>query len=168
MAASIVTGVSANSSVFTRQLEAAQRKRVTSHPMRPVGFYPFESTTAIATTSLDDVNDEVYLVKFPENCYLLGSSLVVTATDMDTNATPTLVFDINIDTGLSESTMVNNSTIGQAGGTDYSEATGIPEGLIDVGGDYLGMKVVTAAATGAAGTITVQGIVYVGSFLAIE
>jgi hypothetical protein len=128
--------------------------------LRPSGLKLFKGAVSLATTQIDDVADETYFFRFPKVAFL--SRVQVQLTDCDTNATPTLVVDINTDDGTTEVTLINNTTIGQAGGFDELDL-GIDTLGKDVSDLYLSMKVVTAAATAAAGTLTYVVEYYAGS-----
>lgn len=150
--------------MFLREALKLQNAKMAA-PLRQAGLYLFDSgAVAIATTNIDDVNDEVRLVKFPDQCRLIDFQ--VTATDMDTNATPTLAFDIRTDDGSTEVLYISATTIGQAGGTDEVD---LAVNLIgtDVSNLYLSTKVTTVSATGAAGTIRVKGLVWLGNRIAL-
>jgi hypothetical protein len=107
---------------------------------------------AVTTASLDDVNDILRLFKFPPGAYLWF--LRVTASDMDTNATPTLTFSIltTNDSDATQGTHISASTIGQAGGTAILTNASIGD---FVGSMWLALKTTAAAATPAAGTLKV-------------
>lgn len=123
------------------------------------GVYYFDVTSdTIAVTSLDDVADECYFFSFPKGAKLMD--LVITATDMDGGATPTLELDIlTEDSAGTELTLISgaSSTVYEAGGTDDLDAN-LPITTLDVGGKKLGVKVRTAA-SGAAGANAVAGTV---------
>ncbi len=132
-------------------------------PLRPGGIYTFDTgALTVATTNIDDVNDELRLLRFPDRCFLLA--LQVTATDMDTNGAPTLSFDVQIDNNTAEVDLIANSTIGRTGGSDELD---INAGHIlrDVSLNWLQIKVDAAAATGAAGTIRAKGVVLINQSL---
>lgn len=77
--------------------------------------------------------------------------------DLDTNATPTLVVDVSFGTALTGGTLdvfVDDSTAGQDGSIAYNANS---ENGVDIGGKYLVLDVETAAATPAAGTVRVRG-----------
>ena len=106
----------------------------------------------IPTTSIDDVNDIRRLFKFPPGAYLW--TLRVTASDMDTNATPLLTFSIltTNDSDVTQGTHISASTIGQAGGTAILTDASIGD---FVGSQWLVLKTTAVAATAAAGTLKV-------------
>lgn len=158
MAAATSTASSANKKALYRKLirDTTGRSVKTT---KPNGFYMIEAAVAVATTNIDDVNDELRLIEFPDgNVYLFG--LKIEATDMDTNGSPTLQFDIITDDGSTERTLISNSTIGRAGGTDDLDAD-VDMDFLEVGGKFLAMKVDTAAATAAAGTLTARALIYI-------
>ena len=149
------TAASANSKSLYRAL---QKRKTRDHNERltPNGVYFINrEDIPVLAADLNGIGDETYLIKFPSPCYLLSGS--VTVTDMDTGGAPALVFDINIDDGTTEQTVVNDSAIGQAGGSASFSNTKLPG--LDVGGQYLALKVGTAAATAAAGTVDVSLLV---------
>lgn len=134
---------------------------VSNNPNKLLGLYFVEVTSGtIATTSIDDANDEYFVCKFPANCRLVA--LQYKSTDRDTNATPLLVEDIIVENSAgTEVVLINNTAAGQGGTSDELDLGG---GLIgmDVSGMKLGQKVVDAAATGATGTVTYRMIIAVG------
>lgn len=161
MAAGITISPQANAEMFYREAKKIQNKRMVA-PMRPDGLYAVNSgAVTIATTDIDDVGDEVRLLKFPDQCYLLPTTLSVTATDMDSNATPLLAFDINTDDGSTEVQYIAATTIGQSSGSKQAAADKAQ--LVDVSNLYLSLKVTAAAATGVAGTVTAKCLVYLGT-----
>lgn len=159
MAAATRTASTANAQSLVAQLQREKRED-TGFQWLPEGFYVFERVVSLLTTNLDDANDEVYLALMPLNTYLVH--LQVTMTDVDTHATPTLVFDINTDDGSTEVTLIDGSTIGQGGGSDELDANG-GHYLRDISGKYIALKVATGTATGAAGTITLKMMVWRGT-----
>jgi hypothetical protein len=106
----------------------------------------------VPTTAIDDVNDILRLFKFPPGAYLWN--LRVTASDMDTHATPLLAFSIltTDDSDVTKGTHISASTIGQAGGTAVLTDASIGD---FVGGYWLVLKTTAVAATAAAGTLKV-------------
>jgi hypothetical protein len=124
-----------------------------------VALNPFRNTVTVATTQIDEVGDDVLLYgPFPAGSYFLVPSLLVTASAIDSHGTPTAVVDFGIgdSDGVIDTVLINDSDIGQSGGTDYPDAA-TAFGLVDVGGKYLICTVVTAPATAAAGTILATG-----------
>jgi len=150
----------ANSDSFFRKA-----KRITAvhkNPnLRPVGLFAFDSgADTVAATNTETAGDELFTIKFPDETYLL--SLQVTASVLDSNGIPALVFDTIVeDSAGSETVLINDSTIGQAGGSDELDANA-GHILRDVSNQYLGFKVATGAATAAAGTIRYKGLVWMG------
>lgn len=94
-------------------------------------------------------------IKVPKNAVILGVHLM--STDVDTNGSPAVAYGVG-DSG-SASRLISASTVGQAGGyTNTIAATGFAyqytaETLVQI-------KVTTAPATAAAGTLT-YGVSYV-------
>lgn len=120
---------------------------------------PFKFKVAVATTNIDDSGDLLRICTFPAGFFL--SDLAATLTDMDTHATPALVGRlVLLDSADSEDSDVTASTtVGQGGGTvDIAPAA---KGKY-VGGLTLAWKTNTAAATAAAGTLTVYWTMHWG------
>lgn len=115
---------------------------------------PVDITTELATTQIDDAADVTQLFLFPDPAYLWDLDVLV-VDDLDTNATPTLVWDLDIDDGTTSTTIINNSTVGQSAGTDALDSLPTTRGM-SCAGAYLELTIVTAAATAAAGTFRVS------------
>jgi hypothetical protein len=149
----------ANKAALSRALRKNQIARG-QKPTKPSGLFVIERAIPVAATNVETANDELYLLQFPDgNVRLLN--LRITATDLDTDGSPALVFSIKTETtGGTEVTLISGSTIGQAGGSDDLDAN-TPLASLDVGGEYLIMDVSTGAATAAAGTLTVQATVFI-------
>lgn len=164
MAAAYSIGSTANKKSSFRRLkkENTYRKNI---PLLPQGFFAFDTgAQTVATTNVDDAGDALFTFQFPADCYLYD--LQVTVTDLDSDGSAALVFDVITSTtgasGGTEVVLINDTTIGQAGGSDELDRNG---GLMlsDVSEKYLGIKVATASATAAAGTIRFKGIIHIGS-----
>lgn len=123
------------------------------------GLFPFGDVFTIPATSVDDVNDIQRLWQFPAGAYIWD--LRATPSDMDTGAAA-LVYSLLV-TDAADSTLVtlvSGSTNGQAAaGSDRILSAAVGK---FVGGSYLSLKVTTAAATPAAGTIKVVGLISLG------
>lgn len=122
-------------------------------------LHPWGDTFTVPTTAIDDVNDILRLSKMPAGSYIW--QLRVTATDMDTNATPTLSGDFLVvdDSDVTKATLIANTTIGQAGGTAVLDNAAIGE---FVGGYWLAWKTDAVSATPAAGTFKVVALISLG------
>ena len=164
MTASTVTSTQAG---YGDKLIEPVAKRVESYftqiPNRPHGerLWLLPAVT-IPTTSIDDVADIVKLFKIPANIgpvYLLGLKCVSTA--MDVHATPTLAFTIETYTTTDGTALITATTTPQAGGTAVLSSANTAQ-YTDISGKFIAMKVTTAAATAAAGTITISMNVYCG------
>lgn len=108
------------------------------------------SALALATTDLA-INKTVGLFKVPAGFVL--TSLSATVTDMDTNGTPAVVFAIG-DSG-DDDRFITGATTAQAGGTNTTlAATGLRYNF--TADTTIEWKTTTAAATAAAGTVTVD------------
>ena len=110
-----------------------------------------EAIVAVTTAMIDNVDDEVGLFWLPAGAVVVGGT--ISATDMDTNGTPTLAIDVG-DTA-DEDRLFAASTVGQAGtlstsfartGHMYKYATAT----------LIKAYVQAVAATGAAGTLNVS------------
>lgn len=112
----------------------------------------YADTYTVPTTAIDEANDILRLCRYPGGAYL--SKMRITATDMDTNATPALVFDIVVTDANDtvKAVLINDTTIGQGAGSKVLDDAEVGE---FVGGYWLALKTVTAAATPAAGTLKV-------------
>lgn len=110
----------------------------------------FGESITISTSHIDDVNDIRRIYLFPAGAYL--TDFRGTPSDMDTNATPTLVYSIltTDSSDVTQLTVVSGSTNGQAAAGSDLIATAAKGRY--VGGQYLVWKTTTASATPAAGT----------------
>lgn len=139
-------------------------------------------TNEIATTSIDEVNDIALLLPLPSNAKML--SLVIFNDDLDSHATPTLAVDVggyygNDVTGQTSGTAIDVNNIAsaittlQAANTtgveilfEAQDINGIGKPLWQIlglttnpgGTIYIGIKATTAAATAAAGTVTLRAM----------
>lgn len=163
MAAATVNKAPVNDHTFKNLAKAKTRFRKAPNET-PDGVYAFDTgAVTVATTEIDDVDDEVFYLTFPGKCYLLD--LWVDWSDVDTHATPTLEVDHIVETsGGTETILIATSTAPQSGAVDELDA-----GLrfTDVSNRKLGHRVVTSAATAAAGTVRYKGLVYIGDLLSI-
>lgn len=106
---------------------------------------------AMTTAMLDNADDEVGLFRLPKGAVVTG--ITASATDMDTNGSPALVIDIGDDSD--EDRLMAAATIGQAG--TLSSVLAAAGHLYKYAADTLIKAYVkTAAATGAAGTLSVS------------
>lgn len=108
------------------------------------------SATVIATTDLT-LNKTIGIFKVPKGFVL--TSLSVTVSDMDTNGSPALVFNIG-DSGDADR-FIASATTAQAGGTNTTLAsTGVRYEFTDE--TEIVWTTATASATAAAGTLSVD------------
>lgn len=114
---------------------------------------PFGQKFTVPTTSLDDNNDILRLMKFPAGAFI--TDLRCTPSDMDTNGTPALVYSLLAinDSDATQVTIVSGSTNGQAAAGSDRIATAAVGAY--VGSYWLAFKATTAAATPAAGTLKI-------------
>jgi hypothetical protein len=104
---------------------------------------------AMTTAMLDNANDDVGLFAVPAGAVVVGATL--SATDMDTNGTPTLAIDIG--DSADEDRIFAASVVGQAG--TLSQAMARTAHLYKYTAEtQLRAYIQTAAATAAAGTLT--------------
>lgn len=125
-----------------------------ANPGERFGLVPFDTgLITVPSTSLQ-ADDDLLLFKFPPNARVAQIQATVTA--MDTNATPTLVYALALHDGTTQSTsLLSGGTAAQAGGVD-SVGSGIL--AIDCSDKYLAFCPSAQAATAAAGTIRVRGL----------
>lgn len=106
-------------------------------------------TVSMTTAMLDNANDEVELLWVPKGAVF--DSAVLSASDMDTNGSPALVIDVGDDSD--EDRIFAASTVGQAATLTTAFAT-TAHGYKWSSATKIKAYIKTAAATGAAGTIT--------------
>ncbi len=119
------------------------------------GVHYHDVSIELPTTAIDGT-DSILLYKFPDDhdVYLLRDAtndLRVKVDGLDSGAG--LKWDFGIATssdGVIDTVLINDSTVGQAAGTDLLDATGLP---LKVDGNYFVMTLVTAAATAVEGTV---------------
>lgn len=105
-------------------------------------------SVAITTAMIDNTNDEVELLWVPKGAVF--DSAVLSATDMDTNGTPTLAFDVGDDSD--EDRIFAASTVGQAGTLSTAWAR-TAHGYKWTAATKIKAYVQAVSATGAAGTL---------------
>lgn len=160
MTASTVNAGPVNSSGLTSFSFAKKQMRKQKYADEVLGLVPFSQTIEIPTTSSDEADDEYFFFTFPKKAYLVD--LQVTAEALDGHATPTVVFDVISETsGGTETVLINDTTVGQAGGSDRLDADG-GHLLRDVSLQKLGIKIETGAATAQAGDVTLKGFFWAG------
>lgn len=109
-----------------------------------------EAIVAVTTAMIDNTNDVINLFYLPKGAVIVGANLA--ATDMDTNGTPTLKFDVG-DSG-SNARIFSASTVGQAGTLNATNNMVSTALLYKFTADTLiSAYVNTVSATGAAGTL---------------
>lgn len=149
-----------NSTSIYNDLSRVHRKAA-GNPGRAQGVYFIQRINSIDTTEIDNADDSKYLFQFPLSCRLLAISM--TATDMDTHATPAWVGNLTVTDGSSPTVLITGSTILQGGGSDQADVTARVPGL-DVSGLYCMLDTTTAAATAADGTLTVEALIQINDF----
>lgn len=139
-------------------------------------------TEEVATTSIDEINDIFLALPVPAGARML--SLVLFNDDLDSNGSPTLAVDVggyygNDVTGQTAGTAIDVNNIAsaittlQAANTtgveilfEAQDINGIGKPLWEIlgltrnpgGTIYIGMKATAAAATAAAGTVTLRAL----------
>lgn len=140
------------------------------------------TTTEVATTSIDEVGDVKLILPLPSGARLM--SLVIFNDDMDSNGTPTLAVDVGgyyghdvvghtADTVIDADGIASAITTLQSANTTGVELIAEASPIEDIGKPLweimgltsnpggtinIGTKVTTAAATAAAGTITLRAL----------
>ena len=166
MTASTTADAVANAESLDRRWRAQTRSRRLLKNDAPQGLYFISQSAELPTTSLDEANDIYEIIYFPANRSVYIMAMECTADDLDSGATPALVFSVNAFDGSTTKTYIASTSIGQGGGSDSMDAD---LGLMsyDVGGYYLCTKVGTGAATAATGTIKLNVLVYVGDITSV-
>lgn len=117
-------------------------------------------TTAMAT------GDTFGLIQLPAKGLTVVDAFVQSA-DLDTNATPTVVFSLQVSNGTTTKTIIHQSTVGQAGGfIRPTKAAASEDGIgytIPDDNYYLRLLYDTGSATAAAAAVKV-GIVLSGFY----
>lgn len=110
--------------------------------------------------SFGSASDTLKLVQVPKGV-TVGGGCFVQISDVDTNATPTFVFSLQITDGTTTKTIIHQATTGQTGGLVRSTkipATENGVGFVTDNSNYwIQILTDTAQATGASGTL-VYGI----------
>lgn len=121
------------------------------------GSHSFTFTVTTDTTEMGN-GDTLGLIQLPVKGITIVDAFVQTA-DMDTNATPTVVFSLQVSNGTTTKTIIHQSTAGQAGGfVRPSKAAASEDGIgytLPDDNYYLRLLYDTGAATAAAVTVTV-------------
>lgn len=145
------------------------------------GLKVFANTVEMATTSLDETDDRVMVLALPGNARLID--LVIYNDDLDSNGSPALTMDIGLFygdgvTGQTAGTAIDDdcfataittlqaaNTAGVRVGYEALNIDKIGKPLWEIGGltrdpgmVYIGLSVGTAAATAAAGTVTMYAL----------
>lgn len=116
------------------------------------GRVTLKSTWAAAELTLD-ASQKIW--KALKNCVI--SDVTIRVTDMDTNASPTLEWNLGTTATGTDIYTGNNDTIGETGGAQFDTVyDGGVIGFNLAAGAFIYLNVEEAAATGAAGTVTVQ------------
>jgi hypothetical protein len=124
------------------------------------GTHPIWISATIATTHIDHNDDSILMgVPLPDVAYIRNAAGVFVArwTDLDTNAVETLDFDLGFggSDGVLDYTFINNGTASEDTGVAENSQLTAQDPWISIGGLYVIMEVITAAATPAAGTVQI-------------
>jgi hypothetical protein len=172
--------MAATTQTFTTTVEAAPQLQFNRH--HGGGLKVFANTVELAATNIDDVGDKVMLLAIPGNARLID--LVIFNDDLDAHATPTLTADIGLYYGdgvtgkaagdvidvdafaTAITTLQAANTVGVRVGFEALNIDKIGKPLWEIGAltrdpglVYIGLNVTAAAATGAAGTVTIYALV---------
>lgn len=150
----MATATNSNSSATSVEKAVAAKQRYLAS--RGPGYFHgqriLKQTITLATADLDAADSTDILV-FPQHCYLTG--LLIKVTELDTGV-DAITFDVKVDTDV----LINESTVGQAGGNDELDAN-LDPAILDVSGSTLKFVVSTGPGTAnaAGGTLTVYAFV---------
>lgn len=144
MAAATINGSNVGATTARNRAKAVQNKRAGA-PFALNGEYWFDRTESFATTAIDDANDETFFFTAPDQSRI--TELYAVASDMDSGTN--MVFDVIAENAAgTEIVLINDTTIGQAGGT---AALDTAKAFTDVSNMKIGVKIGVAGTT--AGTI---------------
>lgn len=115
----------------------------------PIHFHRFPAVT-VATTAIDEIDDIFELATVPAGIKILG--FMITATDMDTNVSPALIYKMRV---AAADTTATGITTGQSAATAVHWCAPVETTALSV----IDAKVTAAAGTAAQGTVTL-GIFY--------
>ena len=162
MPATTVNSSSVNSKAFQNKLNKVANYRGAA-PNRPAGLYAFDTQDmTIVAAQAGDAGDEFFFFTAPGNCKLV--EIEYTSSDRDSNVSPTLVEDVISETAAGvETILVTGATSGQAGTVSAMLDRTTEMFMKDISGQKIGLKVTTGAATAAAGTGRLKGIVLIGT-----
>lgn len=107
------------------------------------------ASVAVATTDLDGTSDTIDFFKVPKGAVIMG--IYFAATDVDTNVSPAVKFDIG-DSGDADR-LIAATTVGQAAGSTTSLVTATGLFYRYTADTIIRATVNTVAATAAAGTL---------------
>lgn len=124
------------------------------------GSNPVWISCSIPTTAIDHADDSILLAgPMPAVAYIKNAAGVFCArwTDMDSNATETLDFDLGFGgvDGVLDFTFINNGTAVEDAGVGESAQIAAQDPWIDIGGLYVIMEIIAVSATPVAGTVQV-------------
>jgi len=124
------------------------------------GTNPVWVTATIDTLYIDHADDSILLAgPFPAVAFIKNTagSMFARWTDMDTNATETLDFDLGFGgvDGVLDFTFLNLGTAVEDAAVGESAQIAAQDPWIDIGGLYLIMEIIAVSATPADGTVQV-------------
>jgi len=144
------------SKIVLGKLSQVQRAK-TDNPAKPLSLFDFDSGTVTLPSTAAQQDDRWYCFTFPDNCRLLSLSYV--SSDRDTGAAAIVEDIVATNAAGTDIVLINDSTAAQAGTSSLLDTAMIG---VDVSNMRLGGLVITSAATPAAGTVRLKGIISVG------
>lgn len=144
------------SAIVLGKLKQVQRGKM-DNPSTALGIFDFDSGLVTVPSTAAQQDDQVFVLTFPANCRLLELQYV--SSDRDTGSVAIVEDIIAENSAGTEIVLINDSIAAQAGTADI-----LDEGMkfVDVSNMLLGLRVVTSAATAAAGTVRFKGVISVG------
>jgi len=132
-------------------------------------FYVIDSGSFTPTSVMtDDADDLILCIQFPEGAKLYDLQIVSTA-DVDTGS-GALVYDVTAFDGSSTHvTLISGCTIGATGSGKDEMTRDQGNMFLDVGGDYLCLKITTPAnANAGTGALRVKAMVFQGDLINVS
>lgn len=132
------------------------------------GFLCAQTVSAAVTAAQTAINTVLATLAVPGDASIV--EIILTSTDLDTNGSPAITLDVGDASGPEtpdDDRFIAASTVAQAGGTQRASTNGGTNGLLNpiytystTGEQEIEVTVKAAAATGAAGTVTLTVIYF--------